>query len=117
MNHLHICAVDVAASQAFYERHFGFRKAFDHGEGVFIRDDQGFLIAIDPVSKPFEYPAWFHIGFMMDDPQRVRDTYTAMQAEGARFAKELTDYEGEALVFYCYDPGGTRIEVSWYEDE
>ena len=26
MNHLHLGSRDVAASQAFYERHFGFRK-------------------------------------------------------------------------------------------
>jgi hypothetical protein len=37
-----------------------------------------------------------------------------MKAGGVRFARELTEYPGEATVFFCLDPAGTKIEVSWH---
>ena len=49
LNHVHLGARDVAATQAFYENYCGFVKRADHGAGVFLDGDAGFLIAIDPV--------------------------------------------------------------------
>lgn len=115
MNHLHITAVSVAESCAFYERFFGFRKTFDHGEGAFLQDADGFLLAIDPAAdgKPVEFPSWFHLGRCLDSPEPVHALFADMQAAGVRFARELQTFGEDAVNFYCFDPGGFKIEVSW----
>ena len=46
----------------------------------------------------------------------MRELYARMSAAGVRFTRELTEYDGEATVFYCLDPDGTKIEVSWHVD-
>jgi len=113
LNHLHIHARDVATSREFYERYFGFEKAFEHGDGVFLTDRSGFLLAIDPAAESFTFPGWFHLGFMQDTPDAVRELHGRMCADGVPIARDLVDLDG-AVVFYAEDPAGTRVEVSWY---
>ncbi len=115
LNHLHLGARDVAASRAFYERFFGFRHRSDHGEGVFLENDDGFLLAIDPVDEVPELPSWFHLGFCLDGMAEVKSIHDAMAAEGTRIVKDYAEYDGEAAAFYCLDPDGYKIEVSWHK--
>ena len=67
LNHVHLGALNVVRSMDFYCRHLGFEKVADHGEGVFLKNGQGFLIAIDPVDD-VGLPGWFHVGFCQDSP-------------------------------------------------
>lgn len=117
MNHLHITATDVAESQAFYEGFFGYRKKFSHGEGIFLVNDSDFLLAIDPSDERAEFPSWFHMGFCLDRPELVRDLFARMQTQGVQFARELKEFGEDAVNFYCYDPGGFKIEVSWNRED
>jgi catechol 2,3-dioxygenase-like lactoylglutathione lyase family enzyme len=116
LNHLHINVPDVSAAQRFYENYFGFKLLFPHGKGVFLSGDKGFLLAIDPL-KPeepqFEFPAWFHFGFCLPEPKTVKELYERMRNEGVQFARELNEFGNDAVNFYCWSPGGYRLEVSW----
>lgn len=115
MNHLHLVAPDVPAARAFYERYFDYRLQTMHGDGVFLRDADGFLLVIDPSqgNQPADFPDWFHVGFCLPDPGRVRALHDRMRADGVRFARELREFGDYAVNFYCYDPGGFKVEVSW----
>ncbi|MDF1661086.1 MAG: VOC family protein [Planctomycetota bacterium] len=117
LNHVHLGTKDLAQSQQFYERFFGFKKKFDHGAGVFLEDSRGFLIAIDPVDSPHEFPAWFHLGFCLDNKEQVRAIYDTMKSADVSFVKEYQEYGEDAAAFYALDPDGVRIEVSWHKDE
>jgi catechol 2,3-dioxygenase-like lactoylglutathione lyase family enzyme len=117
MNHVHLAGPDVVALRRFYEKWFGFRKVADHGEGAFLRDDAGFLIAIDPVKKPAKFPRWFHVGFCLDAPGPVRKLHARMRRAGVPIVRELVDFEGEAAALYCQDPAGTKVEVSWHASD
>ena len=114
MNHIHLGARDVAKTRAFYERWFGFAHETDHGEGVFLRGPGRHLLAIDPVSEPSTWPSWFHIGFCLDAETEVRDLHASMTEAAVEMATELRDFPGEAVAFYCRDPDGVPIEVSWH---
>lgn len=116
LNHVHLAGPDVAALEDFYVRWFGFGRKASHDDITFLVDGAGFLLAIDAVDAPHEFPSWFHLGFCQDAPQTVRDLFAKMKAGGVRFARELTEYDGEATVFFCLDPAGTKIEVSWHKD-
>lgn len=116
MNHVHIGTKNLGRSREFYESFFGFRKKFDHGDGVFLEDDSGFLIAIDPVDSIPEFPSWFHLGFCLNDKTAVKAIYDKMDATGIRFAKQYQEYGEDAAAFYALDPDGYKIEVSWHKD-
>ena len=116
LNHVHLAGTDLPALKAFYETWFGFRETASHDDIVFLRDESGFLLAIDAVETPPTFPNWFHLGFCQVSPQTVRELFARMKAGGVRFARELTEYDGEATVFFCLDPAGTKIEVSWHKD-
>ena len=48
LNHLNLRVRDAAACRDFYQRHFGFRPAFEADGGYFVRNDDGFLLALVP---------------------------------------------------------------------
>jgi catechol 2,3-dioxygenase-like lactoylglutathione lyase family enzyme len=117
LNHVHLAGPDVRALRRFYEKWFGFKKTADHGKGAFLRDAAGFLIAIDPVPAARAFPKWFHLGFCLDGPDAVRALHRRMKAARVPIARDLIDFEGEAAAFYCLDPAGTKIEVSWHASD
>src|SRR5437867_2595999 len=118
LNHVHLAGPDLAALEAFYTRWFGFRrKPMAEEDGtVFLVDESGFLLALDEAKEAHTFPAWFHLGFCQPHPNAVRALYARMKQAGRiRFARELTEFDGEATVFFCLDPAGTKIEVSWHK--
>jgi catechol 2,3-dioxygenase-like lactoylglutathione lyase family enzyme len=117
LNHVHLAGPDVLALRRFYETWFGFRKVADHGDGAFLRNKAGFLLAIDPVKKRASFPRWFHLGFCLDTARAVRGLHARMKAARVPIVRELIDLEGEATAYYCEDPAGTRIEVSWHASD
>ena len=54
---------DAVACRDFYERHFGFKPTFEADGGYFVRNDDGFLLALVPADPHTALPEGFHIGF------------------------------------------------------
>src|SRR3954469_10383287 len=50
LNHLNLRVVDAAACRDVYQRHFGFRPAFEADGGYFVRHADGFLLALVPAA-------------------------------------------------------------------
>lgn len=121
MNHLHIKASDLEATRKFYEMYFGFQKAFDcHEDAAFLIDDGGFLLAIfqyKPGEPKVSFPEWYHHGFCLTDESDVRDLYTKMRRDGVEFARQLKEFDDGTVNFYCVDPAGYKVEVSFNRQE
>jgi catechol 2,3-dioxygenase-like lactoylglutathione lyase family enzyme len=120
LNHLHIKTENLAETREFYENYFGFKQAFDHGEGAFLMDEAGFLLAIFPYKKDeprFRFPEWFHFGFCMPDEDTVRNLYMRMRNDGTQFVRPMKVYDDGTVHYLCLDPAGNRIEVSWNAEE
>lgn len=116
MNHVHIGTNNLGKSKEFYEFFFGFKKKFDHGEGVFLEDEKGFLIAIYPVNETPNFPSWFHLGFCLDSKTEVKAIYDKMVLQQVKFDKDYQEFGEDAAAFYVFDPDGYKIEVSWHND-
>lgn len=121
LNHIHLKAKDVKRTRRFYEEYFGFRFAFQKEETLqFLVDDHGCLVAIGQYAadqSPDLFPKWFHFGFCLDNPLAVVSLYERMKDDGVRFDRELSSKDGEWTNFYCLDPDGTKVEVSWNKGE
>lgn len=120
LNHLHIKAKNLDATRKFYEEYFGFTKAFDHEGAAFLMDDSGFLLAIFEYKEgqqQHHYPEWFHFGFCVQDESSVRRLYAEMRANQIEFARPLKEFDDGTVNFYCIDPAGHNVEVSWNPEE
>ncbi len=116
LNHLNLRVRNAAVCRDFYEAHFGFRPAFEAEGGYFVRNDDGFLLALVPADPHQPLPDGFHVGFGLGDADAVEHLHDTLGAGGVR----VTDLEdrrpGEGYVtFRCWDPDGTGIEVFWEE--
>jgi lactoylglutathione lyase len=115
LNHLHINVPDVAKARKFYEEYFGFTLAFDHEPGVFLKDEAGFLLAIDPIENndKVDFPSWYHFGFCVENAAKVKSIYDKMKSAGVEFSREYKEFGDDAANFYCWSPGPIKLEVSW----
>ena len=114
LNHLNLRVRDAAACRDFYSAHFGFRPAFEADGGYFVRNDDGFLLALIPTDDHQPLPQGFHIGFGMGAPDAVVQLRATLAA-GAVDVGDLQDFRPaeEYVTFRCWDPDGTEIEVFW----
>ena len=114
LRHLNLRVRDAAACREFYERQFGFRLAFEAEGGWFLRDDDGFLLAVVPTADHRPLPDGFHVGFTADHPDEVPARRAQLAAAGIRVG-ELDDHRPaeDYVTFRCWDPDGTEIEIFW----
>ena len=117
LNHLNLRVRDPSACRDFYEQHFGFRAAFEAEGGYFIRNADGFLLALIPTEAHQPLPSGFHIGFGVSTPERVTDLRDELDAAGVQLT-ELDDFRptDAYVTFRCWDPDDTEVEVFWEAD-
>ena len=114
LNHLNLRVRDAAACRDFYVRHFGFRPAFEADGGHFLRNDEGFLLALVPALNHQSLPDGFHLGFGLSDPEAVVALHEELSSAGVRLTAVDDHRPGEAYTtFRCWDPDGTEVEVFW----
>lgn len=116
LNHIHIGTRDLTKSVDFYTQMFGFRKKFDHEPGIFLENDAGFLLAIDPVDNVPSLPEWFHVGFCLESAAAVQKSYERAKDHRAKIVRDLLVKDGQFASFFMVDPDGYRIEVSWHNE-
>ena len=75
LNHLHLHVRDVASASAYYQRWFGFREHVCHGDILFLRNGDGFDLALAPDDEGEDFPTWFHFGFRLASAADVRDLH------------------------------------------
>ena len=114
LNHLGLPVRDERRSQQFYSAYFGFdpATAVRVADGtVIIRNEDGFDLALHPVTHIDPSSAFLHAGFKAARPADVRTLLERLEADGITIV-ERND-EAAYTAFKCLDPDGHRIEVYW----
>lgn len=114
LRHLAIVVTDQLRSREFYEGYFGFdpaRARYCDDEVLMLRDADGFTLALKPGPEAEPLPAFFHMGFRVESPQRVTEMLEVMRAAGNPIVEQ--NIEPAYVSFKCLDPDGYRVEVSW----
>lgn len=109
--HLNLTVADIERSQAFYARWFGFdQRPETFSDGTrFIRDGDGFDLALHPGEPPQPPAPTVHFGFRTGDALEVRTLLGGLQAAGVPIT-EAHDEPGYVSL-KCLDPDGYEIEV------
>jgi len=116
INHVHLGTRDLKKTVEFYSSIFGFKKKFDHPPGIFLEDEAGFLIAIDPVDELPKFPSWYHLGFCLASEEEVLDLHEKCKAGGVNIVRELMREKDQFASFFILDPDGNKLEISWHND-
>lgn len=115
LNHLDLFVSDVSKARGFFETFFGFHCEATKGKDALsiLKDESGFVLVLSQFRKdsPTQYPTDFHIGFLLETQQAVRDTYERFTSAGVEIVYPLNERRG-SLMFYCRVPDSVLIEVS-----
>jgi catechol 2,3-dioxygenase-like lactoylglutathione lyase family enzyme len=109
--HLNLTVADLDRSAAFYARWFGFdQRPETFSDGTrFIRDGDGFDLALHPGAPPSPPAPTIHFGFRTSDPDEVRRRMAELEAAGVKIV-ERHDEPGYVSV-KLLDPDGYEIEL------
>jgi catechol 2,3-dioxygenase-like lactoylglutathione lyase family enzyme len=114
LNHLNLRVRDAGACRDFYQEHFGFLPAFEAEGGYFVRNEDGFLLALVPTEHHVALPDGVHVGFGADSPDDVARLHATLSSAGVPVsAVEDGRPDEEYVSFRCWDPDGTEIEIFW----
>jgi catechol 2,3-dioxygenase-like lactoylglutathione lyase family enzyme len=115
LNHMHLSVTDVAATAAFFVKHFNFALLETRGNNglAILEGTNGVVLVLMRLASGIDpdqaYPPMFHLGFLTPDEPRVNALHAAMKAD----ALDVSDVEltRGARRFYCKAPGGILVEV------
>jgi catechol 2,3-dioxygenase-like lactoylglutathione lyase family enzyme len=113
LTHVNLQVSDVDAARSFFETFFGLRCSYQrHQQIAFFEDDSGFEFAVSNLfnSPPPVYPPDFHLGFILERTDDVRNIHDRLKSAGVPMKIEL-GVQGPSLVFHCLGPDAIPIEV------
>jgi catechol 2,3-dioxygenase-like lactoylglutathione lyase family enzyme len=113
LNHIDLQVSDVDAARAFFEQFFGLRCKYQrHKQIAIFESANGFEFAVSNLfnSPPPSYPPDFHLGFVLERPDEVREVHERLTAAAIAMKIDL-GVQGPALVFQCLGPDNIPIEV------
>jgi len=110
INHMHLAVGDLQASKRFYESALGFREQIYRGEVLFMENDDGFELALDPVVAVQPLPPWFHFGCRLGTKEEIHAAFA--RAEPGSIRRPLQEYD-DLVSFRLADPDGYVIELYW----
>lgn len=111
LNHLDLLVRDVPATTAYLSRYFGL-TAQTRPEApalTIMTDGHGFVLVLQRAEAP-SYPEHFHLGFLVDEPEAVRELQSRARADGAAVSDVIEN--GRGTMIYFTAPDGYAIEVS-----
>jgi lactoylglutathione lyase len=110
LNHVNLTVTDVRAAAQFLETYFGLETRGGNAGMAFLSDGDGFVLTLMKArgSDPPAYPSTFHIGFFIEDEDRVDEINRRLKEDGFDVAPPTRSH---AYGFYVEAPGGFTVEL------
>jgi catechol 2,3-dioxygenase-like lactoylglutathione lyase family enzyme len=118
LNHTNLPVSNVPELTRFFQAAFGFRIAAQRGLAKFVvligEDGFALVLSHDKTVTSTTYPALFHVGFLVDSYEKVREHHSHITEAGFDSPEPAVINRGGNKVFgfYCHAPGGVMVEVS-----
>jgi len=113
LRHIDLQVSAVDAAREFFETCFGLQCTCQRQKQIaFFADETGFEFTISNLfdSPSPKYPVDFHMGFILDHTNQVREVYDRLHKAGVRMKLDL-GVQGPNLVFQCTGPDSIPVEV------
>ncbi len=117
LNHINLGVSNVPELTRFFQEGFGFRVEETRGMGKFavLLGEDGFVLILmhDKNVTADTYPALFHVGFLVDSYQAVRERHQRIIEAGFEAPTPAILQRGGSKTFGFYaKPLGVMVEVS-----
>ena len=116
LNHIALSVTNVIQSKEFFETFFGFNCLTLKPSIAILKDSQGlvFVLHKSKNEENIEYPEDFHIGFLLDSAEEVRQIYKKLKSVEHDFLINITEIKdnNHGIIFYFNAPGKILVEVS-----
>jgi catechol 2,3-dioxygenase-like lactoylglutathione lyase family enzyme len=110
LKHLALLVHDIRRARRFYETYFGFDAGSTwHGDVLFLRNADGFDLALMKGEHPPNPGAFHHFGFQVPSADDVNRLHNKLLVDGVAIV-EFVD-EPDLLSFKCVDPDGYTVEL------
>ncbi len=110
LKHLALLVHDIRTARRFYEIYFGFDEGSEwQGDVLFIRNSDGFDLALMRGEHPPNPGAFHHFGFQVASADEVKALQHRLDAEGVPIIEVV--HERDLVSFKCVDPDGYTVEV------
>ena len=112
LNHIDLLVSDVQRTTAFFRERFGMTLLSNPNSPAIaiMGDGAGFVLVLQRAEAGASYPKGFHVGFLVDSDQRVRELQAQARASGAEVSDVVVDGRGTHSYFTA--PDGYHVEVS-----
>ena len=109
--HLALLVRDIRVARRFYEKYFSFSEGSPEwfGDVLFIRNADGFDLALMRGEHPPNPGAFHHFGFQLPDAGAVRELQHRLEADRIPIVEVVE--ESDLASFKCTDPDGYTVEV------
>ena len=109
--HLALLVRNIGSARKFYEGYFGFAEGASEwfGDVLFIRNADGFDLALMRGEHPPNPGAFHHFGFQLPSASAVRELQRRLEADGVTIIEVVE--ESDLTSFKCADPDGYTVEV------
>jgi len=110
LKHLALLVHDIRKARRFYETYFGFDEGSEwQGDVLFIRNADGFDLALMRGEHPPNPGAFHHFGFQVASAPEVTNLKDRMERDGVPILEVVRERDLES--FKCVDPDGYTVEV------
>ncbi|MBM7843025.1 VOC family protein [Herpetosiphon giganteus] len=112
LNHLNLIVSDLAAACDFFCRYFDFAVLATKGSSLAVLQGQAqFSLVLSQQNELPQYPAGFHVGFVLASSAAVDACFSRLQADYAATLQQPHSMRG-SYGFYFEAPSAILIEVS-----
>lgn len=112
LNHLNLIVADLAEACHFFGCYFDFELLATKGSNLAIlRGQAQFSLVLSQQSEIPQYPAGFHVGFVLESSQAVDRCFAHLQADYSAAIQQPRMMRG-SYGFYVQAPSQILIEVS-----
>ncbi len=112
LNHINLIVADLAEACSFFCRYFDFEVLTTKGSTLAILQGQAqFSLVLSQQNEVPQYPAGFHVGFILESVHAVDQCFAGLQADYSATIQQPHPMRG-SYGFYFHAPSQLLIEVS-----
>jgi len=115
LNHINLVVSNVAEAVEFFKSYFNFTCTEIKGDNIIavLNGTDNFTLALMKSKEvPINYPANFHIGFLLDSEADVIAIHAKLKAGGINIESEPKNIRDSFGFYFTFD--GVMIEVGSY---
>lgn len=114
LNHINLIVNDLSEAQTFFEQYFDFQLLGRKEDLISVMSDgEGFSLVLSKAhgNETVQYPEGFHVGFIVETPERVDKIYQALKEGNIQMNREPGNIR-DGYTFYFTALGGIQFEVT-----